>query len=482
MTQIRTRFAPSPTGYIHVGSLRAALFPWLLARQNNGKFILRIEDTDRSRFVEGAEEKIYETLSWLGIDWDEGPTTNGKEKGKFGPYHQTERRGIYLEWAKKLIDKGLAYADPYTPEQVQAFRDEAKAKKEAFLYRNYRPKNPPKWDGTQPLRFKVPEIKRYTWQDPIMGELSAGPEALDDFILIKSDGLPTYNFAHIVDDFEMGITHVIRGAEYIASTPRYLSLYDALEIKPPVLACSPHIMAPSGNKKLGKRDGAKSADEYRKEGILPEAMMSFLASLGWNDGTEQEIFTKEELIKKFKLDRVQKSGARFDEKRLIWMNGQFIRNLNLDDLYERCQLFWGKEANSADVIYKKQVLALAQDRLKTLQDLPASTSYFFSEPKINLDLILNNKQLKKLTSEEQKKLLQISCDELNKINNWTSENIQNCLNTLLEITNQKPGILFSLIRIATTWAQFSPQLNDTLALLGKDKSLDRLNLAIKNIA
>lgn len=482
MTQIRTRFAPSPTGYIHVGSLRAALFPWLLARQNNGKFILRIEDTDRSRFVEGAEEKIYETLSWLGIDWDEGPTTNGKEKGKFGPYHQTERRGIYLEWAKKLIDKGLAYADPYTPEQVQAFRDEAKAKKEAFLYRNYRPENPPKWDGTQPLRFKVPEIKRYTWQDPIMGELSAGPEALDDFILIKSDGLPTYNFAHIVDDFEMEITHVIRGAEYIASTPRYLSLYDALEIKPPVLACSPHIMAPSGNKKLGKRDGAKSADEYRKEGILPEAMMSFLASLGWNDGTEQEIFTKEELIKKFKLDRVQKSGARFDEKRLIWMNGQFIRNLNLDDLYERCQLFWGKEANSADVIYKKQVLVLAQDRLKTLQDLPALTSYFFSEPKINLDLILNNKQLKKLTSEEQKKLLQISCDKLNKINDWTSENIQNCLNTLLEITNQKPGILFSLIRIATTWAQFSPQLNDTLALLGKDKSLDRLNLAIKNIA
>ena len=380
-----------------------------------------------------------------------------------------------------MIDKGLAYADPYTPEQVQAFRDEAKAKKEAFLYRNYRPENPPKWDGTQPLRFKVPEIKRYTWQDPIMGELSAGPEVLDDFILIKSDGLPTYNFAHIVDDFEMGITHVIRGAEYIASTPRYLSLYDALEIKPPVLACSPHIMAPSGNKKLGKRDGAKSADEYRKEGILPEAMMSFLASLGWNDGTEQEIFTKEELIKKFKLDRVQKSGARFDEKRLIWMNGQFIRNLDLDDLYERCQLFWGKEANSADVIYKKQVLVLAQDRLKTLQDLPALTSYFFSEPKINLDLILNNKQLKKLTSEEQKKLLQISCDELNKINDWTSENIQNCLNTLLEITNQKPGILFSLIRIATTWAQFSPQLNDTLALLGKDKSLDRLNLAIKNI-
>ena len=229
MTTIRTRFAPSPTGYIHVGNVRAALFPWLLARQQGGTFILRIEDTDRARFVPGAEDLILDTLEWLGLDWDEGP----RRSGEYGPYHQSERLEIYHSWAQTLIDKGLAYADPYTPEQVQAFRDEARAAKKAFLYRDYRPENPPAWDGTQPLRFKVTNPKRYTWHDPVMGELSAGPEALDDFILIKADGYPTYNFAHIVDDAEMHITHVIRGLEYISSIPRYLSLYEAFGLTPP---------------------------------------------------------------------------------------------------------------------------------------------------------------------------------------------------------------------------------------------------------
>ena len=325
---IRTRFAPSPTGYIHVGNVRAALFPWLLARQQGGKFILRIEDTDQARFVEGATDLILDTLDWLGLDWDEGP----RKGGDYGPYIQTERREHYLAWAQKLIDKGLAYADPYTAEEVDAFRDQAKAEKRAFLYRDHRPENPPTWDGSQPLRFKVPDIKRYTWNDPVMGELTAGPEALDDFILIKSDGLPTYNFAHIVDDYEMGITHVVRGLEYISSIPKYLSLYDALEIEWPVLACLPHIMAPDGKKKLGKRDGAQSVTEYRDQGILPEAMLNFLASMGWNDGTEQEVFTRDELVEKFSLDRVQRSGARFDEQRLLGIIGKLIRMLCLVDL------------------------------------------------------------------------------------------------------------------------------------------------------
>lgn len=474
---IRTRFAPSPTGYIHIGNLRAALFPWLLARQQGGQFILRIEDTDQARFVEGAEAKILETLDWLGIDWDEGPQLTSGETGQFGPYHQTERREIYLKWAQKLIDEGLAYADPYTPEQVQAFRDEAKAQKKAFLYRDYRPENPPTWRPGMPLRFKVPHIKRYTWHDPIMGELSAGPEALDDFILIKSDGLPTYNFAHIVDDYEMGVTHVVRGSEYVASTPKYLSLYEALEIEPPVLACAPHIMAPAGNKKLGKRDGAKSATEYRDDGILPEAMMSFLTSLGWNDGTEQEVFTKDELIAKFSLERVQKSGARFDEKRLLWMNGHFIRQLSLDDLFTRCQPFWGDVAADADDDYKRRVLALAQDRLKTLADLPALTDYFFAEPTADLTLITGNKQLKKLSDDQRHQLLQAAHDALANLTDWTPETIQDALNALLATTGQKPGILFSLIRIVTTWAPFSPQLNDTLALLGRQRTLARLGQA-----
>lgn len=472
----RTRFAPSPTGYIHVGNVRTALYTYLIARKHQGDFILRIEDTDQARFVDGAEELILKTLNWLGLDWDEGPNLNSTEEvGIFGPYHQTDRREIYLKWAKKMMDEGLAYADPYTPEQVQAFRDQAKAEKRAFLYRDHRPENPPEWQLGMPLRFKVPEIKRYSWQDAVMGELSAGPEALDDFILIKADGLPTYNFAHIIDDFEMKITHVIRGSEYIASTPKYLSLYEALKIEPPILAHVPHIMAPTGNKKLGKRDGAKSVTEYQKEGILPEAMLNFLAQLGWNDGTEQEIFSKDELIEKFSLDRVQKSGARFDEQRLIWLNGQWIRSLDLDDLYNRCEAFWSEESNNAKESYKKQVLALAQDRLKTLQDLPKLTNYFFTEPEIDEELINCNKQLRKLTEEERQNLLSIVRQELAKITDWTPESIQSCLNGLLETTGQKPGILFSLVRIVTTWAQFSPQLNDTLALIGQEKTLQRID-------
>lgn len=471
---IRTRFAPSPTGYIHVGNVRAALFPWLLARQKGGKFILRIEDTDQARFVEGATDMILDTLEWLGIDWDEGPRMGGD----FGPYFQTERRDTYKKWADKLIAKDLAYADPYTPEEVQAFREEAKALKKPFLYRDHRPENPPKWDGSQPLRFKVTDIKRYTWNDPVMGELSAGPEVLDDFILIKADGLPTYNFAHIVDDAEMGVTHVIRGLEYISSIPRYLSLYEALDLACPVLACLPHIMAPDGKKKLGKRDGAKSVQEYRTDGILPEAMLNFLASMGWNDGTEQEIFSRDEMVDKFSLERVQRSGARFDEQRLLWMNGQWIRRLSLDELYERIEKYWPPAASSADEVYKKNVLALVQDRLKTLAELPLMTKYFFEEPSPNLELITTNKQLKKLTANEITELLEAASAAL-KESDWTAEAIQETLNQLLETTGQKPGILFSLIRIATTWAPFSPQLNDTLMLLGKDKTLARLSSAIE---
>ncbi len=470
MTQpIRTRFAPSPTGYIHIGNVRAALFPYLLARQKGGAFILRIEDTDQARFVEGATDLILDTLEWLGIDWDEGP----RKGGEYGPYVQTERRDHYQKWAQKLIDKGLAYADPYTPEEVQAFREEAKALKKPFLYRDHRPENPPEWDGTQALRFKVTDIKRYTWHDPIMGDLSAGPEVLDDFILIKADGLPTYNFAHIVDDAEMGITHVIRGLEYISSIPRYLSLYEALEIDVPVLACMPHIMAPDGKKKLGKRDGAKSVSEYRTDGILPEAMLNFLASMGWNDGTEQEIFSKKELVEKFSLERVQRSGARFDETRLLWMNGHWIRSLEIDDLYDRVEKYWPAAAANYDEGFKKQVLSLVQDRLKTLAELPLMTRYFFEEPETHQELISSNKQLSKLTGDEVLSLLSAAHSALEK-SEWTPEAIQTTLNNLLESTGQKPGVLFSLIRIVTTWAPFSPQLNDTLALIGKEKTLARI--------
>jgi glutamyl-tRNA synthetase len=477
----RTRFAPSPTGYIHVGNVRSALYPYLIAKQTGGDFILRIEDTDQARFVEGAEDLVLETLRWLGLDWSEGPDGKGGEKGDFGPYHQTERREIYLKWAEKMIEKGLAYADPYTPEQVEEFRNQAKLEKRAFLYRDHRPENPPKWELGMPLRFKTPEIKRYTWNDAVMGELSAGPEALDDFILIKADGLPTYNFAHIIDDFEMKVTHVIRGAEYVASTPKYLSLYEALEITPPILAHVPHILAPAGNKKLGKRDGAKSVSEYRDEGILPEAMLNFLAQLGWNDGTADEIFSLEDLVEKFSLDRVQKSGARFDEQRLLWLNGQWIRRISQEDLFERVRDFWGENAKKSTEEYRREVLSLVFDRLKTLRDLPLASEYFFAEQKADLTMISANKQLKKLEKSEILKILNASISKFEIVESWTDDNLQNALNELLAETGQKPGILFQIIRICLTWAPFSPALNQTLRAIGSEESLKRLKNSLQII-
>lgn len=474
MSSVRTRFAPSPTGFMHVGGVRTALFAWLLARQSNGQFVLRLEDTDKNREVEGSAEHILQCLDMLGLDRDEGVDVGGPH----APYKQSERLDIYRQWAQKLIDAGRAYADPYTQDELQRFRDQAKADKRPFLYRDHRPDVVPEWDGTQPLRFKS-DPKPYQWHDAVMGDLSTGPEVIDDFILIKSDGYPTYNFAHIVDDAEMEISHIIRGQEFISSVPNYLNLYEALGLNPPIMATMPHVMNDQGNKKLGKRDGAKDVLDYTREGYLPETMLSFIATLGWNDGTEQEIFTRNELINKFSLDRVQKSGARFDEKRLMWMNGQFIRELSLDDLYQRVTDFWPGSAANADESYRKQVLALAQDRLKTLTDLPQLTEYFYAEPAPDWSLIETNKQLKKLSDDKRNNLIQAAHDKLEGLDNWTSESIQNTLNELLESTGQKPGILFSLIRIATTWAPFSPQLNDTLALLGQETTLKRLKQAIK---
>lgn len=469
---VRTRFAPSPTGFLHVGGIRTALFAFLVARQAQGTFVLRFEDTDKKREVAGSAEHLISSLKAIGIEYDEGPDIGGP----FAPYIQSQRLEHYKAWAEKLIDAGRAYADPYTSEQIQSFRDEAQANKRAFRYRDYRPENPPAWDGTTPLRFKS-EPKSYTYHDEVMGDITTSPEVVDDFILIKSDGYPTYNFAHIIDDAEMEITHVIRGQEFISSMPNYLALYEALGLERPIFAHMPHIMNEQGNKKLGKRDGAKDVLDYIRDGYLPETMMSFIATMGWNDGTEQEVFTKQELIDKFSLARVQKSGARFDEKRLLWMNGHFIRELSIDELYDRIEFFWSESAKKAPESYKKQVLALAQDRLKTFKDLPALTSYFFEEPVRDDALITENKQLKKLSTEEISHLLSLVKTELEAVSDWNPETIQNSLNALLETTGQKPGILFSIIRIVTTWAPFSPQLNETLALLGKDTTVARIKAA-----
>ncbi len=475
-----TRFAPSPTGYIHIGNVRSAIYPYLLARQKDGKFILRIEDTDRARYVEGATELIEDTLEWLGLSWDEGPVTGGPN----APYFQSERKDIYLEWAKKLIESGRAYADPTPPEVIESYRNKCTKEKTPFLYRNFRPKETPEWEPGIPLRFKA-EPKEYSWHDEVMGDMHAGPEVLDDIVLIKKDGYPTYNFAHIVDDAEMGVTHVMRGVEYLSSTPNYLALYEALDLPRPKLISLPHILTPQGNKKLGKRDGAKSVTEYRDDGVLPEAMLNYLACLGWNDGTEQEIYTKDELIANFSLDRIQTSGARYDETKLLWMNGQWLRRIfdeqGVDALYSRTEGFWPEVAANYDDDYKKKVLSIIYDRLKTLSDLRSMTGYFFEEPEIDLDFLTKNKFVKKLSESEIESLLKETIAALTNLPSWNADSLQEVLNKLLENTGKKPAELFSLIRIAISFAPFSPALNLTVEVLGRERTLARLNAVARAI-
>jgi len=482
MKQVVTRFAPSPTGYIHIGNVRSAIYPYLLARQAgaDGKFILRIEDTDRARYVESATELIIETLKWLGLDWDEGPGVGGDN----GPYFQTERKETYHEWAQKLIASGRAYADPTSATRITEYRNEAEAKKQPFLYRNYRPEETPEWEVGMPLRFKA-EPKDYEYHDEVYGDLHAGAETQDDFILIKADGLPTYNFAHIIDDAMMGVTHVTRGQEYLPSMGNYLALYEALGLPRPLLVHLPHILGPAGTKKLSKRDGAKSVTDYRDMGILPEAMLNFLTMLGWNDGTEQEIFSKEDLTQKFSLDRIQRSPARFNEAKLLWLNGQWIRKLhaeNRNELRRRAHDFWDNLANNAPEERKNVILDIMYDRLKTLADLRSMTGYFFRDPRIDLMMLKQNKFLSALSEEELQNLLQAAVKKLEAVEDWTPENIQAALNELLAETGTKPPVLFSPIRIALSFAPFSPALPETMKVLSKEVVLARLNAVIEALS
>ncbi len=476
---MKTRFAPSPTGYIHIGNVRSAIYPYLLARQAQGKFILRIEDTDRSRFVAGATELIEDTLRWLGLDWDEGPIVGGPD----APYFQSERQTIYHQWAEKLIASGRAYADPTDAKTIDSYRQVCYNEKRPYLYRDFRPADPPQWHPGLPLRFKSdPKVR--TWYDEVMGDLEAGPEVQDDIILIKADGFPTYNFAHIVDDATMGVTHVCRGVEYLSSTPNYLALYEALDLDVPKLISLPHILAPTGNKKLGKRDGAKSVTEYRDDGVLPEAMLNYLACLGWNDGTEDEIYTKSDLIQRFSVHKIQTSGARYDETKLLWLNGQWIRKIvaesGVEALYPRTADFWPESAAAYPETYRQQVLGIIYDRLKTLADLRDMTTYFFENPAIDLDLIYKNKFLKKFSEETLSELLQNSVAALEQTA-WNPNDLQNTLNNLLTQLDKKPAELFSLLRISLSFAPFSPALNLTMSVLGRDTTLARLNRVITAI-
>ncbi|HIA91619.1 TPA: glutamate--tRNA ligase [Candidatus Saccharibacteria bacterium] len=471
--KIVTRFAPSPTGYMHIGAARTAIFAWLLAQQSNGEFILRIEDTDKNREVQGSEAHLIESLKWLGLNWTQGPDIGGEA----GPYRQSERLEIYARYAQKLVDEGKAYADTTTPEQLTKWREKAKAEKRPFHFNDHRPANPPEWQIGLPLRLKIDEPQSPAWNDEVRGPQKESKENIDDFILMKADGYPTYNFAHIVDDFEMGVTHVIRGEEFVSSVPKYLMLYKALGITPPVFAHLPSILAPTGNKKLSKRDGAPDLLQYRDQGYLPDAILNFLVKLGWNDGTEQEVYSRADLIDSFSLDRVQKSGARYDEKQLNWISGHHIRTLELDDIYELSKQWWPEEAASADDDLKKKILSLIQEKLKKFSEIPDATRFFFTRPDFNpRDFIANDKQLKKLTDTELTDFLEAAIEKLQQ-SDFSEQDLETALRNLVDELETKVGVLFKLIRISVTGSTVAPGLFETLAVLGKDESLERIRIA-----
>ncbi len=478
-----TRFAPSPTGFMHIGGVRTALFAHMWARKNNGTFILRIEDTDTEREVEGSIEHIQTTLKWLNLDWDYGPD----KPGPFGSCIQSERLDTYKEYAKKLIDKGLAYPDPYTPEELEAFRKLADAEKRPFLYRNHRPKTFETWDGTKALRFKTPTIKRMKWHDEVRGDLEAGEEALDDFILIKKDGYPTYNFAHIIDDLLMGVTHIMRGDEFISSTPKFLSLYEGLEIVPPVLVTLPPIMRADKTKKLGKRDGAKDVLEYRKEGFLPDAMINFLAFIGWNPGTEKEVFTPKELLEAFDIAKIHKAGGVMNEDKLRWMNKEHLKLIPITEfesaLKERIQnservkeLDWNV---TSEMI--KKIAPVVLERIEVYSDIDAlilerDLDLYFSEPSYDA-LSLKWKEEKDLVSAEKhltniRTIIQSISEK-----DWTEEGIKTQVWPYAD--KEGRGAVLWPFRYCLSGRDRSPNPFTLSSILGKETTLRRLEEGLK---
>lgn len=480
MEKVVTRFAPSPTGFMHIGGVRTALFAYLYAKKTGGEFILRIEDTDKAREVDGSIEHIMESLAWLGITWDYGPRTPGPHKSCL----QSDRLELYKKYAQILIDKGLAYPDPFTAEQVQEFREQAQAEKRPFLFREHRPDSFGEWDGTTPLRFKVPEIKRYHWHDEVRGDLEAGEEMLDDIIIIKADGFPTYNFAHIVDDHEMGVTHVMRGEEFIASTPKFLSLYDALDIPYPKFVTMPPIMAADGKKKLGKRDGAKDILEYKKEGYLPEAMLNFLALIGWNPGTEQELFTEAELQSAFTLEKIQRSGGAFNEEKLLWMNKEYLQKLPLNVFTEYAEKALPDTITQLPTYSTQRLCKLAptmMERVHIAQEITDAAmadeyTWAFTQPDVPVEMI---KWKNDDTPQDALPRLTKAHELLSEANFDSPESIKQSLWSYAEEVG-KGEILWPL-RVSLSGRERSPDPFTCAHVLGKEDTLTRIQNAIDSL-
>ncbi len=485
LQSVRVRYAPSPTGYPHVGNIRTALFNWLFARHTGGSFILRIEDTDVARKVSGTVEAILDSLRWLGLNWDEGPEVGGD----YGPYFQSQRLHLYRQAAERLVEEGYAYPCYCSPQRLDEMR------REQMLH-----KQPPGYDrrcrslsqgqraqleaeGIVPVfRFKTPLDGQTTFHDLIRGDLTFENSTLDDFVLLKSDGYPTYHLANIVDDHSMAISHVLRADEWLSSAPRHVLLYQALGWQPPQFAHLPMILG-TDRSKLSKRHGATAINEYRDQGYLPEAMINFLALLGWSLDDKTEFLSREEIVKHFSLERVSKTAAVFNRDKLDWMNGVYLRNLSLEDYSERAISFLERGLPSEverplDADYIRQIMPLIQERAKTLAEVSQLSEFFFVD-KLGYDAGL---LLGKLEGGQAVKTLQAAITRLEGLGNWDAASLETALRPMAEELSLKAGVFFGLLRVATTGRTAAPPLFQTMEVLGEERCLKCLKTALDKLS
>ena len=479
--EVRTRFAPSPTGYMHLGGMRTALYTYLFTRKNHGKFILRIEDTDQARYVEGATDVIYRTLKDIGLVWDEGPDVGGD----YGPYIQSERKGMYLPYAQQLVRDGKAYYCFCTKEELDKRRAEAEAKGETFKYDKHC-LNMPREEVERRLaagkpyviRQNVPTQGEASFDDIIFGHIAVDCSELDDMILIKADGMPTYNFANVIDDHTMGITHVMRGSEYLSSTPKYNLLYDAFGWEKPVYIHLTNIMRDAQHK-LSKRTGDAYYEDYIAKGYLKDAILNYIALLGWNPGDDREFFTLDELIEAFSLEGLSKSPAIFDVNKLTWMNAEYIRRLEPNEFNRYAQPWYEKAG--IDAMNKETLCRILQPRVEFFAQLPEMVDFLVKlDEEYDVAMFTNKKS--KTNPEVSLGVLNMAIDALNALETWEEAAIHDTLIGLAEKNGLKNGTMLWPVRIALAGTQVTPGGAIEIAyLLGKDESLRRLELGRKKV-
>tara|TARA_B100001123_G_scaffold80731_1_gene91841 strand:- start:19385 stop:20845 length:1461 start_codon:yes stop_codon:yes gene_type:complete len=480
--KIRVRFAPSPTGDPHVGNIRTAVFNWLFARHNKGTVIVRVEDTDQTREVPGATQALLESLKWLGLDWDEGPDIGGK----YGPYLQSLRLDGYRDVASQLLKSGHAYYCFCSTQRLKELRNkQSRLKKDPGYDRRCRGMGIAErieWEKgktTPVVRFKMPLEGTTSVNDMVRGTVTFENKLIDDFVLLKSDGFPTYHLANVVDDKSMDISHVVRAEEWLSSIPRHLQIYSALGWSPPDFAHVPMILA-SDKTKLSKRHGAASLLEYKKDGYLPEAVVNFLALLGWSLDDKTEVLNRQELVEYFSITKVSKAGAIFDQQKLLWLNSQYLRALDDKKLASELLEYWGsipdvglKELPEID--YLEKIVPLIRERIKIMSDALALTRFFFDQ---ELDYSKEELIQKNMDHELTRSALESAHDLLSKINHFDSEPMEAEMRVLADTLGIKIGQLFGSIRVAVTGLKVAPPLFESLEILGREKVLCSIRTAI----